>query len=757
MMAFFSRPRLPLLGLALAAVAGIALADQWPPPLGLMVPTVLALALLVWRTGGPWLCRIWVALAFAAVHLLRVHHGPEAAMARVVETRAHPVEIEGVVWSEPVSFTSGRGEPLANFVLRTDAVQLGEARITSHLLCSVRWLGTAPVYGDRVRLRGQAEALPPPRNPGEFDSAAWQRRRGVAFTVQLWSRADGAILAHGQGHWAERFAIASRAWVKRKLEIGHEGASEAALIESMVLGLRGETPVEMKELFQKTGTLHLFAVSGLNVAMLAIIVATLLKPLRFSRAAAACVAVPLLLGYAIITGFGPSCARATVMALFVLAAPMVSRPAVLMNSMGGAALTILAWDTNQLFLPGFQLSFVLVLCILALADPLTRWMTPWLQPDDFIPRPLWSRWQRVRVAGWRFLCGVGGATLAAWLGSLLFMVGYFHLLSPVAIVANAIAVPIAFAVLALGLFGLLVSLTPLLAVVNAANWACAKLLLWSIGLFAQVPYGHVYVEWPALRHRPACELTVLDVGEGAAIHVRADGEDWMLDAGHPRDYARVILPYLRSRGVNQLEGLFLTHGDSAHSGGALELIEDFHPRWIADSPLLDRSPIRRTLHAGLAAKGIGRRFLQRGDVCHLSPHAALTVLYPPVGLDRSAADDKALVCRLEVAGRRVLLASDAGFFTEQWLLANEPDLRADVLVKGWHARDFSGTSDFLLRVQPQAIVCSSLEFGQPPEKFATWAQPITARGIALFPQQHCSAVKIAVSKDGDLEVRGWKQ
>jgi competence protein ComEC len=212
MMAFFSRPRLPLLGLALAAVVGIALADRWPPPLWLMVPAVLILAVIVWRTGGPWRCRIWVALAFASVHLLRVHHGPEAAIAHVVENRAQPVEIKGVVWSEPVSFTSGRGEPLANFVLRTESIRFGgTGTTTSRLLGSVRWLGPAPVYGDRVRFRGQAESLPPPRNPGEFDTAAWQRRRGVAFTVQLWSQADGAILAHGQGHWAERFAIASRA------------------------------------------------------------------------------------------------------------------------------------------------------------------------------------------------------------------------------------------------------------------------------------------------------------------------------------------------------------------------------------------------------------------------------------------------------------------------------------------------------------------------------------------------------------------
>ena len=57
----------------------------------------------------------------------------------------------------------------------------------------------------------------------------------------------------------------------------------SALIASMVLGLQGETPADAKQMFQRTGTMHLFAVSGLNVAMLATIAWFLLKPLRIGR------------------------------------------------------------------------------------------------------------------------------------------------------------------------------------------------------------------------------------------------------------------------------------------------------------------------------------------------------------------------------------------------------------------------------------------------------------------------------------------
>jgi beta-lactamase superfamily II metal-dependent hydrolase len=100
----------------------------------------------------------------------------------------------------------------------------------------------------------------------------------------------------------------------------------------------------------------------------------------------------------------------------------------------------------------------------------------------------------------------------------------------------------------------------------------------------------------------------------------------------------------------------------------------------------------------------------------------------------------------------VLLMSDAGFFTEQWLLANEPDLRADVLVMGWHDKDFSGTPDFLSKVQPHVVVCTEPPFGAPPEKFTEWASPLEQKGVRVFPQQQCGAVQIELRAAGEISV-----
>jgi len=322
-----------------------------------------------------------------------------------------------------------------------------------------------------------------------------------------------------------------------------------------------------------------------------------------------------------------------------------------------------------------------------------------------------------------------------------------------------VAVPIAFCILGLGLFSLITgtfALSAVTMVVNHANWFAAKALILSVEAFALVPRGHLYVEWPRFRAQPACELVSLDVGEGSAAHIRAGKSDWLIDAGHERDYERTLLPYLRMRGINRIEGLLLSHGDSAHIGGAKFVFEDFGPGWVGDTYALDRSPTRRALHLDLAKGEQGRRFFKRGDMIPLSSGVQFQVLYPPDDWPRALADDKAMVLRLEAAGRRILFVSDIGFSVEQWLLRNEADLEADVVVKGWPERDYSGTADFISAIRPQAIVCAAPKFGTGKDAFDAWAEPMRKRGIQVVSQKDRGAVRVRIERDGTVDLATWR-
>ena len=292
---------------------------------------------------------------------------------------------------------------------------------------------------------------------------------------------------------------------------------------------------------------------------------------------------------------------------------------------------------------------------------------------------------------------------------------------------------------------------------NNANWFAAKILLAGIAFLASLPGGHFFVENPSFERPPRCEVEVLDVPGGGAIHLRTNtGEgrrDWMVDCGSASGFTYSITPYLRSRGVNNLDGFLLTHGDSHHIGGTMQLLREMNPTEVIDSPLRDRSPYRKAAHEALEASAKGKVIVSRGDTITLAPGIRLHVLFPPEGLVAGPADDKAFVLRLDAGEKRILFTSDAGFPTESWLLEHAPaaELRSDILVKQIHSKDFSGTPDFLNAVRPALIVASSTNF-PPEEKISDeWAAQVEALGIGLLRQDRTGAVRITLDADGN-----WK-
>lgn len=751
------QPRQPFILLALAAVLGVVAADHWQvPPLWAFGLAAFGVVAVLMRPGA-LTCGLLCALVFFEIHTVR-HYGSEARqLARLLEEGPRVVRGTGLVWSDPVKPATASRTVTARFRVKVENLTLGDVAWPAPLVVNVSWAGPFPAYGDRISFVGSAANLEPPRNPGQFDFAHYQSRQGVYSEIRTRFANDCRVESHGHGNPAQAFAFRTSRWIQQQLRLDLEGSPEISdLIASMVLGLRGETPEDMKALFQRTGTMHLFAVSGLNVAMLAAIVIGLLRPFAVRRGVAVFVVVPILIGYALVTGLTPSCVRATIMASLVLLGHVFDRRALPLNSLGAAAFFILAWDTEQLFSPGFQFSFVLVITIVWLAVKIQRRIEPLGAPDAFLPKELWSWAQRARMRCVGHFAVIMGVTVSAWVGSLAFTVGYFHLFSPSALIANLAAVPLAFVVLLLGLASVIFAPFWKTGVIlcNNANWFCAKLLLKVLKAFALLPGSYVYVETPTLAPTPLCEFTVFDLGEGGATHLRAGGSDWLLDSGASGDYDRIVLPYLRSRGVNQLDGLLLTHGDIRHIGGAFTAIHDFRPEALVDSTLRDRSPTRRKLHTDLVPMQRGKGLYVRGDIIAIGDTARLRVLFPPAGLRRTVADDMTLVLQLEAGGKRVLFMSDSGLPTEQWLLENEPDLRSDLVVKGQHSKDFSGTVNFLTRVAPQAVICTGLGFGEPSAKLDSWEKATRERGIEVFRQDRAGAVQVEIRPDG-LEARGF--
>jgi competence protein ComEC len=246
-------------------------------------------------------------------------------------------------------------------------------------------------------------------------------------------------------------------------------------------------------------------------------------------------------------------------------------------------------------------------------------------------------------------------------------------------------------------------------------------------------------DWPKeLR----AKITVLDVGAGAAVHLRTPGVNWIFDCGSGRDYERALRPYLHVAGINRINGLLLTHGDSLHIGGTESLLRDLIPTVLIDSPLSDRSTVHRRLREILPTLRLNLLNLKAGEDFYISSNVTARILFPPPDLTATTADDQAFVVQLSVKNTKILFTSDSGDATEKSLAESGVDLRSDILIKGQHHSGHSGSDSFLDVVRPQLIVATSRDFPQQERISDEWAERVRARGIKLFRQDETGAVEL---------------
>ena len=739
-------PRQPFIGLAIAASVGILVADLVPsqtPAIVIALAICTAVALISRSSPAVYLV---VAGGFFLLHSMRITESAGVRLARQLGDAPQPVTAVGSVVTEPK--VSARG--LSSFLLRLDWIEQDGRMLASNATISARWRGQIE-FGNQVRLFGVAERIAPPRNPGQFDMRSYLARQDVYHGLLVRYPENGRILNRSGGNPIWRASQQSRKWMQGALSRGLEDSPEIhGLISGMVLGARDETPDEIEEQFQQTGTLHLFAVSGLNVAIVAHLLWIIAVAARIPRRWAIALIIPALFFYAAITGLNTSSVRAALMGAILLGGFFVERKVLLINSVAAAAFLVHCWDTNQIFSTGFQLSFAVVLAIILLADRHCRFFIRWWEPDPFLPRSLLGHVPRFSERAWHAVARGLSVSLAAWIGSAPLILPYFHLITPVSLLANLVVVPLAFFVLAVGLVSLLLApIAPAISVIfNNANWSLAWLILGAVQLFARAPASHFYLEQPRWPDGAHTEITALDLNEGAAVHLRSAGSDWLFDPGAERDFKRVLRSYLRSRGVNRLDGLVLTHGDATHIGGASAIMQAFRPRQLVDSPSPDRSLVHRRLIAESAERSIPRKLVVAGNEFPLSKAVTARVLFPPQDFRGRIADDQALVIQLILpGGTRILFMSDSGQATERALLEQRVDLRSDLLIKGQHHSGTSGGPDFLDAVRPHAIIATAREPAENQRIKEDWAEIVKLRGITLLRQDKTGAVSVRFFQD----------
>lgn len=644
--------------------------------------------------------------------------------------------------------------------------------------------------GCPVEATGVLQTPPGPVAPGQFDYRGYLRAQGIYYQLRCdntndWSIVQIAGRTPGTPPLSDRFCRWAQSCLARGLP---EEDESLRLLWAMVLGWKTALTPDVTEPFMQSGTLHIFAISGLHIALIAGILVSVLRVLQVPRSASGILVIPLIWFYTAATGWQASAIRSTVMMTVVIAGWALERPSNLVNSLSAAGLIILIWQPTQLFQASFQLSFFVVLGIALIVPPLEKARQKLLAPDPLLPPELRPRWQRWLDWPIRVVTTSLATSLAAWLGSMPLIAYYFYMITPGSLLANLVIVPLSSMALASSLGSLVCGswCSLLTELFNHSSWLWTELMIRLSHWFAALPGAYFYVRQPDLVEfviyslllggllsgfcwaprrrlwagagavalvvvwaiRWHCEqvgtlLTVLPARAGV-IFVDAPGsrEDLLIDCGDPAIGDSIVKSFLRSQGVNWVAGLLLSHGDLAHVGATEMITSRFGVRQILTGPTRARSPAYRQLLDRLERTPGKCRVVQRG-----SQACGWNILHPEAQDRFARGDDGAMVLRRQCHGTDVLLLSDLGRLGQRKLLERETNLRAEILVAGLSNKDF--LSDALLdAVQPRLLIVASAEYPVANRPSRQLRDRLARRNIPIVYTSEAGAAVVRFGPEG---------
>jgi competence protein ComEC len=641
--------------------------------------------------------------------------------------------------------------------------------------------------GQSVEISGVISKPRLPLAEGLFDDRDYLQTRGIFYQLKTDSTNDWQLRAPilQTPPLTDRFLN----WSKRTLALGLPEDESLRLLWAMTLGWRTAFTGDIGDPFLRAGTMHLFAIDGLRIALISGMLVALLRVLQVSRAWCGLIAIPFIWFYTAATGWESSAIRASVMMTIVLGGWALKRPGDLLNSLAAAALIILLWEPRQLFEASFQLSFSVMLVIGLLLPRMNKISDGWLRHDPLLPDDLIPKWRRVLISTSRILARYFSLSLAAWLGSIPLSALYFHLFSPVSPLANLIAVP-------LGTLALMSNLGALICgawfpfateLFNNAAWFFMSAMTDVSEWFTQIPGSYFYVPapswisigiyyailivtlsgclkaarrkiiftaaiifvatiyffcWENSRHKT--RITILPLNGGHSIFVDSAGRknDWLIDCGNEDAVNFTLKPFLRAQGVNKIPRLVLTEGDLKNCGGTELLDQLFGVGELWTSPVHFRSGNYNEI-VGAFEKSSRHKTFSCGDQT-----GCWQILWPAATNSFPRADDGALVLLGDFSGANILLLSDLSRAGQSGLLSTTNDLHADIVIAGL-PNEGEPLSDALIdAIQPKIIVIADSEFPANRRASRELKDRLEQTKIPVIYTRDSGAVKIITDKSG---------
>lgn len=668
------------------------------------------------------------------------------------------------------------------------------------VLCYLEKDETLPKAGSYVRVFGEVSPFLQATNPGEFDAAAYYRRKDCLFALRK-TKITAQTKTYGRlEEFLSQLRYESEVLFRKLL-----GEKNGATASAMVLGRKKGMDSEVKALYQGAGISHLLAISGLHLSLIGAGLFGLLKKVRLPVALSAGISTWILIVYAQLTGMGISTRRALVMFLLFLAAGLLKRTPDLPTSLAVAALLLLVPKPQRILDAGFQLSFSAVIGIAV--------MIPVLQDGWEEAAPSLRVANRVTdgVAGWNIAraCRLLRKNILAGLGitmtMLPFLLIHFYEWSPWSVFLNLAVIPLMGILLPclmeLQLVARLTAFTHclelpqhLLCTAIEAIFSCYEqlcrfttalpgsilhtgyptwqtLTAYTIGLIALAVSGKKLR--PHLRLAAAVclmgiflirlpgelNVTMLDVGQGECVGIETrEHHVYLVDAGSTskkKTGQYQIIPWLKYIGTRSVEGIFITHWDEDHISAVGELLEwskssrvKIRRIFLPDVALKDE--VLETLLQQIEEAEVSVEYLSAGE--HMTDGALqISCLHPYAKKVPEDRNDASLVLRLSQGDFQMLLTGDLEKSGEDWLVeqarpATQNPLRCTILDAGHHGASNATGEALLDLAQPGVVLIScgkNNRYGHPaPETL----QRLEERGIRWYSTAEVGAIQVQVGK-----------
>ncbi|MBI3996622.1 MAG: DNA internalization-related competence protein ComEC/Rec2 [Candidatus Omnitrophica bacterium] len=793
--------RSPLVPITLAVIVGIILGTLTPVPSVVVVILGLLGGIIAMTMRGhpslrvPALLALWMCLGVSRVGMWRAH--PAEQLKGLVADEAQAVRLYGVIVSDPTPVPPHPQRPPEDALtclvrVRDRRRDAGWEAIDASVRATIQSPRMLLAYGDEIVVEGEWSRVPAATNPGQYDWRGALARQHIHVLLRVRPFHGIAVLRRGRGWpWVAAVVQLRHRW-EQAIQATFE-PSRAGLLQSFLLGERVALDDRLRDAFIETGTMHMVVISGFNVGLIALLFETVLRLLGLPWRVRVLVSGIGLIGYCMLTGMQPPVVRATIMAWVVLGALWLDRVISWPNTLAAAALAILFINPTQLFDPGFQLSFGAVLSLLVFC---ARW-AHWLQARVNWLRPEWLR---------RYLAVSVAATTAIWVGLSPVLAWYFHLVSPIAILANLLVAPLVSALVACGTLILIAGTiwAPVVQWMAGVLRILLDLIVWIVCWCQRIPGGHFWVAHPSVwwllvyyglvmlsvvRRRVRCRasrvaicwlaaatlwawsgvmrrawdsrwlrLDLLDVGHSDSMVIRTPrGSTILIDAGSQEAGRYRLIPFLRREGITTIDALLLTHSDEDHLGGAIPILQQMRVKRLLTNGAVGRTATTRALYALVAARHVPESVVTAGLRLTDGSDVTIDVLHPPDGfVPRTAptSNDNSIVLKLTKGSVTLLLTGDLEARGAPWLLRTDAPLRSTVLKVPHHGSSLGAAgSPFFNAVHPQVALLSVGRLHHLPS--ADTVHALEAAGARLYSTRTDGAM--ALRTDGTrLHLRTFK-